>query len=168
MTNTPDQPIVPDNAELLRLIEDLEERLSDLEYEHDWDPEHAPEDDELVVSRIHCNTLIVGDGSCRFPIGIQQKDGESFICMPSGMSGGMVLIGGDTAGGCMVVGTDPEGVVRWALGYDSATGCVLPKEDLRLMGEEGPLWEFRRHVQEGIAEALGAVEESGGMAGLTT
>lgn len=168
MSNPQDQPNVPADLELLRRMEELEDRFADLEDAVYWDEDPEPaEESTLRVHTLHCQTLCVGDGSCLTPIGIQQKHGESFICLPGGTGGGMVFIGGEANGACFLMGTDPQGAPRWALGFDPATGCVFPREDLRLLGEDGPMWQIQQEMRQAVAGSMDRRALDLGMAGLT-
>jgi hypothetical protein len=168
MQDKPNPETVLDVAALHQRIASLEELLDEaLDRLDALEQDLFNEDGELVVDRLACRSLRVGDGSCRFPIGMGQAAGESFLAIPGGTGGAMVLIGAEADGKSLVIGTDPQGAVRWALGFDPVAGCVLPKEDLRLLGEEGPWAELRSEVRQGIAHALEGHGMTAGMAGLT-
>jgi hypothetical protein len=168
MNNHPKPPTVPEIAALQQHMDYLDERLGELLDRLDaLEQDLFNEDGELSVDRVVCRDLRVGDGSCRFPIGMGQAAGESFLAIPGGTGGAMVLVGAEADGKSLVLGTDPQGAVRWAVGFDPGSGCVLPKEDLRLLGEEGPWAELRAEVRNGIARGLELRGVGCGMPGLT-
>ena len=168
MQDNPNPPAVPEIAALQQHIDYLDELLGEVLDRLDaLEQDLFNEDGELSVDRVVCRDLRVGDGSCRFPIGMGQAAGESFLAIPGGTGGAMVLIGAEADGKSLVLGTDPQGAVRWAVGFDPASGCVLPKEDLRLLGEEGPWAELRAEVRNGIARGLEVHGLGCGMPGLT-
>ena len=168
MQDNSNPPAVPEIAALQQHIDYLDELLGEVLDRLDaLEQDLFNEDGELSVDRVVCRDLRVGDGSCRFPIGMGQAAGESFLAIPGGTGGAMVLIGAEADGKSLVLGTDPQGAVRWAVGFDPASGCVLPKEDLRLLGEEGPWAELRAEVRNGIARGLEVDGLGCGMPGLT-
>jgi len=166
-TNPSPQTIVLDLNGLLQRLQALEDQVADQESRLDaLDDELFAGEGELEVDTVRCRHVAVGDGSCSTPISLWQRGGDSYLGIPGGTGGAMIVLGAYGAGSSMLAGTDPGGHVRWAMGFDVDRGCHFPVADVRRQGDEHPEREAFNQITDSLQSVLGLGGYTG-MAGIT-
>ena len=148
-------------AELEELVYELMDRMDDQE-----DALVSGEAD-LEINSLRCKSIRVTDGSAAFPIGLEQIDGDSFLALPGGLSGSMLIFSAERDGAGRVMATDLEGHVRVAMAYLPSTGCVFPTADQRLLGDEGPMYDELRVLPKLLGKPESCPEVTDRMNGFT-
>ena len=148
-------------AELEELVDELLDRMDDQE------AALASGEADLEINALRCKSIRVTDGSAAFPIGLEQRDGDSFLALPGGLSGSMLIFSAERDGAGRVMATDLEGHVRVAMAYLPSTGCVFPTADQRLLGDEGPMYDELRVLPKLLCKPESFPGATNGMSELT-